>query len=204
MHARSFVRVVPLALLLIAAFGCGQATAPTAPARTATHAGSTPTVTGSPSPGSGVPETETSPTPSPSPTATITNPRLNHLLTPILSPTFTFRWAPNVPLPSGPTPTRYRYRAFDEHGTDFEFFTILVDPQALIRAYAPDFAGWAEVSGSVTEATLQDMDPSQAHVLVLVAMDDHGHFDNTLSFDRNIAYFHVAPALVTDADRGAR
>jgi hypothetical protein len=43
-------------------------------------------------------------------------------------------------------------------------------------------------------------DPSR-HVLVLLAMDNQGHFDNALSFDRNMLYFHVSPAG-HDADRG--
>jgi hypothetical protein len=29
-------------------------------------------------------------------------------------------------------------------------------------------------------------------------MDDHGRFDNALSFDKNMFYFHLEPGLVVD------
>lgn len=201
MNARSLAPLAPL--LLVLAAGCGQGLAPTTPARPAASFGAAPP-TGSPSPPTGLPGTEEPAVPSPCPSASLTEPRPSHLFAPILPPTFTFRWSPNVPVPGGPVPTRYRYRLFDENGTDFDFVTLLVRPDSLLRTYAPAFAGWTEVSGAVTQATLHDLDPSQAHVLVLVAMDDHGRFDNVLSFDRNALYFRVSPALVTDADRGTR
>jgi len=197
MLARVPVRLLPLALLVVA-WGCSQALAPTAPERAAARAGATTTVTGSPTPPTSFPGTEGDPTRSPVPSATFSDPRPNHLLTPTLVSTFTFKWSPNVPAPSGPTPTRYRYKLFDEHGTDFDFVTLLVRPDSLLRFYAPAFAGWTEVNGSVTQATLQNMDPSVSHVLVLIAMDDHGHFDNVPSFDRNFLFFRVTPALVVD------
>ena len=203
MNARSLAPLAPVLVLSLIASGCGKALAPTTPADSVTRTGATAT-TISPSPPTPVPETEGPAIPVPSPSARITNPVPNHLLNPILTPTFTFHWAPNVPVPSGPVPARYRYRVFDEQGTDFDFIQLLVDPPSLLRACAPGFVGWTEVSASVTAATLHDLDPSQAHVLVLIALDDHGHFDNTLSFDRNALYFHVSPALVTDADRGTR
>ena len=201
MNARS---LAPLLMLALLAAGCGQALAPTTPVDSATRVGAAPKETSSPSPPSNLPDTEAPAIPSPCPSATLTNPRPNHLLSPTLPPTFTFTWAPNVPAAPGPTPTRYRYRVFHENGTDFDFVQLLVDPPSLLRAYAPGFSGWTEVSGAVTQATLHDLDPSQAHVLVLIAMDASGHFDNVVSFDRNALYFHVAPGLATDADRGTR
>jgi hypothetical protein len=198
---------MPPALLLLVALnsgGCGRALAPVTADRD-TARGMAAGLAIEPGPGQPAPPDEGGTvTPSPFPSASITDPRPNHLLAPTLPTTFTVHWSPNVPVPGGPVPSRYRYRVFDENGTDFDFVQLLVDPQSMLRFYAPGFAGWTEVDASVTQATLHDLDPSGAHVLVLIAIDDHGHFDSAISFDKNMLYFHVTPALVTDADRGTR
>ena len=196
------------ALLTVVATGCSRSLAPGAGVGAGTHDASRgfgiapPPL--EPGPAEPAPPEAGPPTLAPSPSARFSDPRPSHLLVPTLTPTYTFRWSPDVPIPGGPVPTRYRYRMFDEHGTDFDFVTILVRPDSLLRSYAPAFAGWTEVDGSVTQATLTDMDPQQAHVIVLIAMDDHGHFDNVASLDKNMVYFHVMPALVTDTNRGTR
>jgi hypothetical protein len=183
---------------MLVAWGCSRSLAPASPAHTTSRVAAAPAVTAWPSPPTGIPGDEPAPFLTPCPGATFSDPRPSHLFSPTLTSTFTFKWSPNVPAPSGPTPTRYRYKLFDEHGTDFDFITLLVRPDSLVRFYAPAFAGWTEVNSSVTQATLQNMDPSVSHVLVLIAMDDHGHFDNVPSFDRNFLFFHVSPALVVD------
>jgi hypothetical protein len=173
-------------LLAFAIVGCSRALAPTGSTRdVSTSFGSAP-----------LPEPD-SPTPSPCPSARF-NPPPNHLLPPTLPPTFTFHWSPDVPVPGGPVPTRYRYKVFYEGGPDFNFTQLLVDPQSMLRYYAPGFAGWTEVDASVTQATLHDLNLAPAHVLVLIAMDDHGRFDNVLSYDKNMFYFHLEPGLVVD------
>jgi hypothetical protein len=182
--------------LALAIAGCGRAVAPVSTDRGAAHA------TGAaiePSPGEPAPpEADGTPRPTPAPSASISDPRPSHLFAPILPPTVTIHWSPDVPAPAGPTPTHYRYKVFDQNGTEFDFTQLLATPVSMLRFYAPAFEGWTDVDASVTQATLHDLDPSAAHVFVLIAMGDHGRFDNALSFDKNMLYFHVSPALVVD------
>src|SRR5215831_17116592 len=192
---RTFGRFALLvSLLALAAAGCSRALAPASADRAgarAIGAGLAP-VPEIPAP----PESGDPPRPTPVPSASISDPRPSHLLPALLLPSPTIRWSPNVPAPSGPVPTRYRYKLFDENGTEFSFTQLLVDPASLLRFYAPAFAGWTEVDATVTQATFHDLDPTVGHVFVVIAMGDHGRFENALSTDRNMLYFHVTPALV--------
>ena len=197
MLARRSIPWVPVLLLAFLAPGCGHSNSPTAPHYAATGA----TVADlSPSPPVGsLPEAGDPPVPAPFPSATIAPPP-NHLFEPTMPPTFTIHWAPNVPPPGGPVPTRYRYRLFSEYDPEFDFIQLLVDPQSMLRFYAPGFAGWTEVGGGVTQATVQDLSPSEKHVFVVIALDDHGHFDGVLSFDRNAMFFNVSLAAAANVE----
>lgn len=184
-------------LFVLAVAGCGRALAPMEASSAATR-GEASGAAIEPGPGQPAPDEGGTATPAAFPSATFTDPRPSHLFAPVLPPTYTFRWSPNVPVPGGPVPTRYRYKLFDEEGTDFDFTTILVRPDSLLRFYAPGFAGWPELDASVTQVTLNDLDPARAHILVLIATSGFGHYDQVVSFDRNALYFHVNPALVVD------
>ena len=185
--------------LAIAAAGCGHSKSPTSP-RYATTGVTAADVSPSP-PQGGFPEAGP-PQLVPTPSATIVPPP-SHLFVRQVPPTFTLQWAPNVPVPGGPTPTRYRYRLFSQFDPSFDLQTLLVRPDSLVRYYAPAFPGWTEVQGIVTQATLQDLVPGAQYAVVVIAMDDHGHFDNVVSFDRNALYFNVtfaAPTTVEDTE----
>jgi len=184
-------------LLALSLAGCGRALAPVGTGSAATRdAASGASI--EPGPGQPVPDEGGPASPVAFPSATFTDPRPSPLLSPVLPPTYTFRWSPNVPIPGGPVPTRYRYKLFEENGTDFDFQTILVKPDSLLLFYAPGFAGWPEVDASVTQVTLHDLEPYRAYILVLVATSGFGHYDQVVSFYRNALYFHVNPALVVD------
>jgi len=198
MRARRSIPWVPALLLAFLAAGCGHSISPTTP-RDAAVAATAADLSPSP-PVGGLPEAGDPTVPTPSPTATISVPRPNHLLTPTLPPTFTVQWSPNVPAPGGPVPTRYRYRLFSTHDPGFDFIQLLVQPESMLRFYAPGFAGWTEVGANVTQATLHDLSPSEQYVLVVIALDDHGHFDNVLSFDRNALFFNVSLAAAANVE----
>jgi hypothetical protein len=185
---------LPVLLLAFLAAGCGHSNSPTAP-----HASAAGATAEGLSPGP-IPEAGDPPLPVPCPSATITVPHPNHLLPPTLPPTFTIQWAPNVPAPGGPVPTRYRYRVFSTNDPGFDFLQLLVSPESMLRFYAPGFAGWTEVAGNVTQATLLDLSPSEQYVVVVIALDDHGHFDNVLSFDRNALFFNVSLAAAATVE----
>jgi hypothetical protein len=195
--ARRSAPWVPVLLLALLAAGCGHSKSPTAPHYAAGDATTSDLSPGAP--GGSIPEAGDSPLPAPFPSATIT-PRPNHLFEPTMPPTFTVHWSPNVPAPGGPVPTRYRYRLFSEFDPEFDFLQLLANPESMLRFYAPGFAGWTEVAGNVTQAELQDLSPSEKHVFVVIALDDHGHFDSVLSYDRNAMFFHVSQAAAASVE----
>jgi hypothetical protein len=203
MRTGTQIQIVAMLVLAFAAASCSRALAPTSTGHSSARTGmSDADLTFDPLPPqpADIPDGTGSLTPAASPSATITVPRPNHLLVPTLPPTFTVQWSPNVPAPGGPVPTRYRYRLFSEFDPEFDFIQLLVDPQSMLRFYAPGFAGWTEVAGDVTQATVQDLTPSEKHVFVVIALDDHGHFDGVLSFDRNALVFNVSLAAAANVE----
>ena len=202
MRTGTQIRIVAMLVLAFAAASCSRALAPTSTGHSSARTGmSDANLTFDPLPPqpADIPDGTGSLTPVPGPSATIAPPP-NHLFEPAMPPTFTIHWAPNVPAPGGPVPTRYRYRLFAEFDPEFDFIQLLVDPQSMLRFYAPGFPGWTEVSGDVTQATVQDLSPSEKHVFVVIALDDHGHFDGVLSFDRNALVFNVSLAAAANVE----
>ena len=202
MRTGTQIQIVAMLVLAFAAASCSRALAPTSAGHPSARTGmSDADLTFDPLPPqpADIPDGTGSVTPAPSPSATITPPP-NHLLGPTLPPTFTIHWAPNVPPPGGPVPTRYRYRVFSTNDPEFDFIQLLVDPQSMLRFYAPGFPGWTEVVGNVTQATLHDLSPAEQYVFVVIALDDHGHFDGVLSFDRNAMFFNVSLAAAANVE----
>src|SRR5262245_11379312 len=203
MPTRTLIPLAALIALALSTTSCSRAVAPTASGRAAApDANLTTEIEPLPAdfPDADGPVFRTA-----GPVAILTSPRPNHLLPPTLPPSFTFHWAPVVPAPGGPTPTRYRYRVFNESDTEFDFLRILIDPNSFLRFYAPGFAGWTVVGSDVTEATVSGLSPGEHHVLVLIAQDAHGNFGSVLSFDQNMLYFNVsfaAPGENGVAERG--
>jgi hypothetical protein len=198
MSARRSIPWLPVPFLAVVVAGCGQSHSPTAPHYAPAQATAADVSPGPPS--GGLPEPGDPLVPVPFPSATIGPPRPSHLLVPTLPPTFALHWSPNVPAPGGPVPTRYRYRVFSSTDAEFDFTQLLVNPESMLRFYAPGFAGWTEVGGSVTQATLSNLAPNMSYVVVVIALDDHGHFDSVVSFDRNALYFNVSLAAAANVE----
>jgi hypothetical protein len=203
MRTGTQIQIVAMLVLAFAAASCSRALAPTSTGHSSARTGmSDANLTFDPLPPqpADIPDGTGSLTPAPGPVVMLTSPRPNHLLPPTLPPTFTFHWSPAIPVPGGPTPTRYRYRLFGEYDPEFDFVEILVHPESMLRFYAPGFPGWTEVASDVNQATLTGLAPNGRYILVIIAMDDHGHFSSVLSPDQNMMFFYVsdAPGEVTD------
>jgi hypothetical protein len=74
------------------------------------------------------------------PTVQITNPVPNHLFTPVFGPSFRISWKGFDPDGRASNrPVQYKFKLFLDGGPEFDFLTILVNPDSLRRRYAPHF-----------------------------------------------------------------
>ena len=126
------------------------------------------------------------------PTVQITTPVLNHLLPPIFGPSFRLVWTGTDPDGRTKTkPVRYKYKVFANDNQEFDFLTMLVNPDSLRRRYAPDFAGWNSVGGDTTSIGIHDLLPNHHYVAVIVAFDEVGAYSPVFNYDTNMLYFSV-------------
>ena len=126
------------------------------------------------------------------PTVQITGPVPNHLLPPTFGPSFRISWKGNDPDGRGTTkPVKYKFKVFNQNGAEFDFLTILTNPDSLRRRYAPRFANWDSVGGDTTAMDIRNLVPGQDYVIVIVAFDEVGAYSPIMSFDVNMLFFHV-------------
>ncbi len=131
------------------------------------------------------------------PTVRILAPRPSHLLTTTVGSSFSIRITGTDP--DGRTtqmPVKYRYKVFGEGGRDFDFLTLLVNPDSLRRYYAPAFATWDSVSSDTAVVLLQDLIPDRDYVVVAIAEDETGAYSPIFNFDMNMLYVHVDNRLL--------
>ena len=129
------------------------------------------------------------------PTVQITNPVPNHLFTPTFGPSFRISWKGNDP--DGRTtsrPVKYKYKVFPEGGGEFDFITLLVNPDSLRRRYAPNFASWDSVGGDTTSVNLRDLTPNRRYVVAVIAIDEVGAYSPIMNLDQNMLFFTVSYA----------
>jgi len=129
------------------------------------------------------------------PTVQITSPVPNHLFSPTIGPSFRLAWKGNDPDGRGTNrPVKYKYKLFYQGNPDFDFVTILVNPDSLRRRYAPTFSEWDSVGGDITAANFRDLIPDKKYVAVVVAIDEVGAYSPVMNFDVNMLYFTVGYA----------
>jgi len=126
------------------------------------------------------------------PTVQVTNPVPNHLLPPQLGPSFRLSWKGNDPDGRGTNrPVQYKFKVFSEGGNDFNFLTLLTNPDSLRRRYAPRFSEWDSVGGDTTSVDFHNLVPGRKYVAVVVAFDEVGAYSPVMNFDVNMLYFTV-------------
>lgn len=129
------------------------------------------------------------------PTLQITQPVPNHLFSPTFGPSFRLAWKGTDP--DGRTtnrPVQYKFKIFPEGGPEFDFITLLVNPDSLRRRYAPHFSEWDSVGGDTTAIDFRDMVPGRRYVAVVVAIDEVGAYSPIMNFDVNMLFFNVSYA----------
>jgi hypothetical protein len=129
------------------------------------------------------------------PTVQIIQPVPNHLFSPMFGPSFRLGWRGEDPDGRGTNrPVKYKYKLFPEDGPEFDFITLLVNPDSLRRRYAPHFTGWDSVGGDTTAVNFRDMVPNRKYVAVVVAFDEVGAYSPVFNLDVNMLYFTVGYA----------
>ena len=91
-------------------------------------------------------------------------------------------------------PVKYKFKIFPEGGLEFDFITLLVNPDSLRRRYAPHFSEWDSVGGDTTAIDFRDMIPGRRYVAVVVAIDEVGAYSPIMNFDINMLFFNVSYA----------
>ncbi len=129
------------------------------------------------------------------PTVQITQPAPNHLFSPTFGPSFRLGWIGSDPDGRTTTkPVQYKYKVFSEGSGEFDFITVLVNPDSLRRRYAPRFSEWDSVGGDTTAVDIRDLVPGQKYVVAVVAFDEAGAYSPIMNLDVNMLYFNVSYA----------
>lgn len=129
------------------------------------------------------------------PTVTILAPVPNHLNTPTLAPAFRVTWTGTDPDGRAhPKPVKYKWKVFPENGLEFDFLTVLVNPDSLRRYYAPNFSAWDSVGGDTTSVDISQLEPNKRYVFIVIAFDEAGAYSPVLNFDSSMLYFVVSNA----------
>ena len=117
-------------------------------------------------------------------------PKPNPLVWPVLPPvtTFTFTGV-DADGQARKLPVSYKYKLFMEGGAEFDFRTLIAQPDLLRRQYAPAFAGWDSLTGDTCQVQAPSMVPGHEYVLAVVAFDEAGAYSPVFSYDGNLLRF---------------
>jgi len=125
------------------------------------------------------------------PTVRIVSPTPSQLPAATVPPTFRIRWEGSDPDGPNGRPAQYKYRLF--HGAEISFFLPrLLNPDSLVRPYAPAFAGWDSVSGDSTGVQLTNLQRYDEYLFAITALGAEGAYDPVFSLDRNLLRMFVA------------
>jgi hypothetical protein len=126
------------------------------------------------------------------PTVQIVQPVPNHLFSPTFGPSFRLGWKGEDPDGRGTNrPVKYKYKLFYDGNPEFDFITLLVNPDSLRRRYAPTFSAWDSVGGDTTSVDIRDLVPNRRYVVAVVAFDEVGAYSPIMNLDVNMLFFNV-------------
>lgn len=194
MRASSRHAAVLLALVVATSVGCSHKS-PTRPGYR--EAGSTTTLESFGRGASMAAKSQKAP-----PRVTITSPQPEQFLEPQLPSSFTLQWSVVDPDGPGSDPKSFRYRLISQNDIP-DYQLTLINPDSLIRLSAPRFDGWTVVDGKLRSTEIQNLIPTMPYLLVLIAIDRRGDYDDQASLDRNILRFSVLRPLNPGASPGA-
>jgi hypothetical protein len=128
------------------------------------------------------------------PTLRIQSPQANKLLLASVGPDFHVSWLADDP--DGRTshvPAQIRFRLFGASSSP-GVLDIRMNPDTLLKLYAPTFAGWDSLPGSATGADIHGLQPGTTYLLAVVAIDEAGACSAPFTLDTSILGFGVSAA----------
>ena len=124
------------------------------------------------------------------PTVQFLLPTGNRLIQPQVPPSATIVFTGTDPDGQGSKrPLYYRYHLFADGNPEFDYRTLLINPDSLRRRYAPRFAAWDSISGDTCRLRVGSMTPGRGYVLAVVAFDEAGAYSPVFSYDGNLLQF---------------
>jgi len=127
------------------------------------------------------------------PTVAIISPVPSALLTRAVTSTFRVWWEGADPDGiHSRLPASYRWRVFSQ-GSVPPVDVVLANPDTLRALYAPSFAGWDSLPGEATSIVIRDLNPGQAYLFAIVAIDVAGAWSPVLTRDDNLLLVRADP-----------
>jgi hypothetical protein len=97
-------------------------------------------------------------------------------------------------------PVKYKFKIFKEGGPDFDFNTILQNPDSLRRYYAPRFAGWDSTGPDSAFHTFTNLVPNTRYIFAVISIDEAGAYSPIFSRNHNLLALRVSFAGVSGPD----
>ena len=128
------------------------------------------------------------------PTVLIQQPHPDRLATVKLTPTVRISWkGEDVDGVATKLPVKYKYTLLSA-GSRFPIQTAVSKPDSFRDVFAPNFAGWDSIEGSVTSVQFTGLTPDQEYVFAIVAFDEAGAWSPVFNLDTNMLRFRVGIA----------
>jgi len=128
------------------------------------------------------------------PTVRFKTPAPSPLLTAALAPSTRFTWEGSDPDGiENKLPRYYKWKLFGESSTP-TLLDISLNPDTLLRMFAPRFADWDSLPGTATGVDVHDLLPGRTYVAAVVAFDVAGAYSVPMTFNANLVRFDVHQA----------
>ena len=130
------------------------------------------------------------------PTLKVTSPQASKLLLPTVAPDFRVSWIADDP--DGRltrTPATFKYKLFGQSSVPGRL-DIQLNPDTLLKLFAPRFADWDSLPGSATGVDIRGLQAGQTYVLAVVAFDEAGACSAPFTLDSNILTFSTSNAAL--------
>ena len=130
------------------------------------------------------------------PALKVTSPQASKVLVPTVAPDFHVSWLADDPDGrGGHTPATIKYKLFGQSSVP-GVLDIQLNPDTLMKLYAPRFAGWDSLPGAAQGVDIRGLQAGQGYLLATVAIDEAGACSAPFTQDSNILAFSTTTAAL--------
>lgn len=130
------------------------------------------------------------------PTLKVTSPQASKLLPATVAPDFRVAWLADDPDGRGThVPAAIKYKLFGQSSMP-SFLDIQLNPDTLLKLFAPRFADWDSLPGSATGVDIRGLQAGQTYMLAVVAFDEAGACSAPFTLDANILTINTSTAAL--------